>query len=220
MAGILVLDDDFTGLATDTTISGRIPPLSDSGYAHAVDPGTTGAVGGGSGDVKFNGSGVAVKARSLLISGAIQIVMDDKGGNEEFRIFTRDTYTTPYPRNGYYATFRSRFYGGVSGNFSAGYFTNYVSTSIISGSAWTYASDGINTVALESIGNNHRIIINNVVAYSFTNSAFPEIANANKYSVTYGGSATPSIMRMNRLSVYDSIVISASATPYVIVTVA
>lgn len=218
MAGTAVIDDDFTGLALNATISGRVPTVCDSGASYVVD---VGATGGGSGDVKFTGAGAAVKIRSLLTSGASQVIIDDKGGNEEFGVFTRDTANTPYPRWGYIAMIKTRSAGGTNGTFTIGSITNYTQTVIGSylNVPWTFASSGINTVALESIANNHRLIINNVVAASFTNTAYPDVINYNKYGVTFQTAASPSVLRMNRFSVYDSIVVTGSSA-YVIVTVA
>lgn len=217
MPEIALIDDNFTGLALNTTISARIPPVN-NGTSFVVDPNAAAAVGGGSNDVKFTAGGTAVKIRGD-INGAIRIVMDDKGGNESFSIYTRDSASTPYPRYGYAANFNTRSAGGTNGVYSLYTINNYNGTAIgAENRPWTFASNGINTVAFESINNDHRIIINNVLATSFTNSTWPAIANQNKYSVVFHSTA-PSVMRMDRFTIVDSVVITVSAA-YPIVMVA
>lgn len=211
MPGVIAIDDNFTGLALNTTISGRVPPVTDSSAAYAVDPNAAAVNGGGSNDVRFNTGGVA-KIRSNLSSGAIQVIVADNSANEVFSVYTRDTANTPHPRYGYALFIGTRHFGGVNGQITAGIINDYIFTAIAPYNVlpWTFASNGINTVALESAGNNHRIIVNNVAVGTFTNTTFPEAPTATKYSVKYNSAASPSVLRLDRLSIYDSIVVTAT----------
>lgn len=220
MPGTVLTEDDFTGLANGTTIVGRVPPVSENGASFIVDPNTTAATGGGSGDIKFSGAGVGVKLQTLSMNRAIQIEVDMKGGNETFGLFMRDSQTTPNPRNAYYAGFTPNANGAGNGTLSIGILADYVLTPFSgwNAAAYTYASNGLNTVALECIEANHRVIINNVVAHSFIDSSRMNTTTHIRHGMTYHSAGIPSIMRVNKLSILDSAVVQ-QATTYVIVRV-
>lgn len=211
MPGTIIVDDEFTGFVLNTTITGRIPPITNSSYAFAADAGAV--LGGGSNDVKFvmtvNGS--AAKIRNVSTNLAVQATIDTKGGNESFGLFTRDSVSTPYPRYGYVITFNPSEFGGISGSFNATVADNYNKTFIsgLENVPWIYASNNINVVALESIGSEHRIIINGALAGSFTNSTFIASTN-NRCGIVYHSPGTPSILRMERFSILDSVVVNQS----------
>lgn len=219
MPGTLVVDDDFTGFALNATIAGRIPPITNSSYTFGADAGAV--LGGGSNDVKFvmTANGSAAKIRSVSTSLAVQATIDTKGGNERFGLFTRDSVSTPYPRYGYVVDFKPSEFGGISGSFSATISDNYNRTFIagLQDIPWVFASNNINVVALESIGSEHRIIINGALAGSFTNSTFVASTN-NRCGIVYHSSGTPSVMRMERFSILDSVVVSQAIT-YTVVRV-
>lgn len=220
MPGLVVIEDDFVGLANNATISGRVAPISESSSAYGVDPASTAAVGGGSNDVKFSGAGVAVKFTPLSMDRAIQILVNMNGADETFGLFTRDGQSTPYPRNGIYAGFSPNKNGigngvvsiGISNNYSVSYITGF------NAAAWTYSATGINTLALESIGDNHRVVINNVQVTTFVNSTYSNATSNKRMGMTYHSAGTPSTMRLDKLTVFDSIIIPQSVS-YVSVTV-
>jgi hypothetical protein len=217
MAGILLVDDDFIGLANNAPINGRDPPITDNSFPYAADPTV---VSDGAGNVKFTGAGAALKTRPSTIDCAIQATVNMNGANEVFSLFSRDTQSTPYPRNGFMATFAPSANGGVNGTVTASISSNYVTTAItgLQDKPWTYAASGINVVAFESIGTNHRIIVNNVVAGSFTHASYVSATSNNRFGMVYHGAATASVMRLDRFSILDSVVISQPAS-FVVVLV-
>lgn len=210
MPGTILTDDNFTGVADGTTISGRLPPVAMTSSTYVVDPNTAGVTGDGNGNVKFSTSGACAKIRCDA-NGAVQVVFDDKGANEDYSIFLRDTASTPYPRYGYVFRFRTRIAGAV-GEYNIMSQSNYNSAFIqpYEHVPWTFSSNGINTIAFEAINNDFRVIINNVVAASFTNSLFPSTDSyASKVGIVYH-SANASVGRLDRFTFYDSILVSES----------
>jgi hypothetical protein len=220
MPGTILTEDDFTGLGSGVTISGRIPPVTENSAAFGVDPNTNAATGGGSGDVKFSGAGVGVKLQTLSMNRAIQIEVNMNRGDETFGLFMRDSQTTPFPRNCYYANFRPNANGVGNGTLSIGISQDYVGTNFPgwTDTPYTYSASGINTVALECIESNHRVIINNAVAHSFTDSTRMNTSTHIRHGMAYYTALVPSTMRVNKFSIFDSIVIQ-QASSYVVVRV-
>lgn len=219
MPGVIIVDDEFTGLANNASILGRVPPITTTSQAWNVDANSV--LGGGNGDVKFIGVGKPAKLKVPSWNGAIQAIVNTNGGNEEFFLFTRDTQTTPYPRYGYMTSFNPSSLGGVNGVFSVTLSVDFV-RSYLAGYEnipWTFSSNNINVFAFESIGSNHRVIINNVVAASFTDSTYIDATNDVRWGFVSGaGTSNPSIMRLDRFSFLDSVVITESSS-YTIVRV-
>lgn len=210
MPGLIQTDDHFTGLANNTTIVGRVPPVTDTSSSYVVDPNSAAATGDGLGFVKFSTSGTAAKIRASSPNNAVQIVIDDKGGNEDMSIFIRDTFTTPYPRDGYGFRWKTRS-AGTSGVFSALKYTNYNGAFLggFNNTPWVFDASGINVIAFEGINNNFRMIINGVVAGTFTDASFPATnTSATRVGVAFH-STGPSVLRLDRLTIYDSVVITA-----------
>lgn len=206
MAGVILKDDDFSGLALDAQLHLRSLPVSENGGSYAVDPNSTAILGGGSNTVKFMTSGACWKVLSSVEDMAVQLMINDNGGNEHILLFLRDSQSTPAQRYGYRARFVTRE------NITSGFFTlemvnNYAGSDLIGITNWTYSSNGINKLAIEAAGTALRVIINDVVAGTVTNSTFAPNTNRKRCGVVFG-SAGPSSMRATRFSVYDSIVLS------------
>lgn len=206
MPGIILKDDEFAGLALDAQLHLRALPISDNGGSYSVDPDATAILGGGSNTVKFMTSGACWKVTASAENIAVQLIMNDNGGSEQILLYLRDSQSTPAQRYGYRARFVTRE-NVTSGIFTLEMVNNYASSNLIASTAWTFASNGINKLAIEAAGNNLRVIINDVVAGTNTNSTFAPNTTRNRCGVAFG-STGPSSMRATRFSVYDSIVLT------------
>lgn len=218
MAGTVLVEDDFADLALNAPVAGRMPPITDQGSTYGVDPSSSAAVGDGAGDVKFVGN-AAVKLHVLSMNRAIQ-VNTTCTANESFGIFTRDNQSTPTQRYGYYAGFRPNVSGVGIGLISIAVVAEYNKTYLdgFNSSPWTYSFDGINVMALESIGTTHRVIVNNTVVTTFTDATYSNTTIARRVGFSMNSTGTPNVTRLTRLRVLDSVLTSGS-TSYVIVRV-
>jgi hypothetical protein len=206
LAGIILKDDDFAGLALDAQLHLRAVPVSDNGGSYGVDPSATAILGGGSNTVKFMVAGACWKVLASTEDIAVQLMINDNGGNEHIYLFLRDNQSTPAQRYGYRALFITRE-NITSGVFYLQVVNNYAASDLIASTAWTFASNGINKLAIEAAGNNLRVIINDVVAGTATNTTFAPNTTRKRCGVAFG-SAGPSSMRATRFSVYDSIILT------------
>lgn len=108
MADIIKIQDLFTGIALNVSISGTVPAISDGGYAWQVEVGGT-ALGDGAGNIKFNAGGT-IKIRSLQENpAAVRAIWNDGGQTEGAILFVSDyTSSTIYPRRAYSCVFAPR----------------------------------------------------------------------------------------------------------------
>ena len=216
MAGIILIDDDFATLALDAQLSGRIPPVRDGGQVYGVEPDAASITGGGSNTIKFNVIGASFKIPMSAENLGVQLVYNDNGVNELIHIFLRDSQPTVSNRYGYWVRFETRAFGGTSGFFRIASVNNYSSVALYPDITWTFASSGINKVAFECNANNFRVIINDVVANTFTDTTWPPNGSRNKCGVYYTTTGI-SASRGTRFTIFDSIVIPLSSVEYPIV---
>ena len=216
MAGVLLVDDSWDGLAENATIHGRTPTFQTSPGTYGVDPNTsTSIVGGGSNTIKFNEIGAAFKMVTAVENYAVQLIVNDNGVNERIVLFLRDNQSTPYQRYGLWVSYVTREFGGTSGYFRVASSNNYSSVALFPDFPWTYDSSGINKFAFEANSSTFRVIINDVVATTFTNTTWPPNGARSRVGVSFG-SAGPSNARATRFSVYDSIdVVEQTSYPVV-----
>jgi hypothetical protein len=207
MPGTVLIDDQFTGLTSGALIAGRVPPTSDSGEAFVVDPAnkTSPVTADGSGNVKFNYSGCAVKTGTLATNYAPSIIFNDGGVSQAYILFVRDSANTPYPRYGFQMNIVTRF-SGDRGMFNCARIDNFTGTKTIQDTLFDFSLSQDNTAAFEVSGSNFRAILNNSVVGTFTDTAYP----TNK-KVGFGGNGdTSHAGRVRGFTVYDSIVVTAT----------
>lgn len=203
MPNIIQIDDSFTDLALDATLHGRVPTVTNTGAAWAVEGSSTNITGGGNGDIKFASNGAACKVRNSGTDLALKIELRPTTNVDEFySIFIRDIYNTTYPRQGYILsvqpfanTTSGVYYMGTISNYTVTYFQNAIPLTFI---------NGLNTVALEAIDTNFRIIINDVVVSSFVNTTIAFNSSATKSGIVCNNRGTGG-GRVERYTVYDSI---------------
>jgi hypothetical protein len=213
MPNVILTDDSFTDVALDQSISGRNPPVQPVATPWYLHPNSSGVVGGGNGDVKFATSGTA-KIHTPATNKAVQIELRAVDANEEYAIFLRDTRNTGFIEYGYALI--------VSPKGSPSYFGVYVIVDwnwsrvleVPNDVPWTF-HPSFNVIAFEAIDTNFRVIINGVVALSFTNSTRPFSSSATKDGF-YVVNRVNGNGRVERYTVYDSIEL-ATASEYPIV---
>lgn len=202
MPNIIQIDDSFTGLALDATLHGRVPTVTNTGAAWGVEGSSTNIVGGGNGDIKFNVDGSACKVRGPGTNLAVKIELRTTVNIDEYySIFLRDTFSTVYPRRGYILSVQP-FANTTSGFYHMGTISNYTVT-LFQSVEWTFI-DGLNTIALEAIDTNFRIIINDIVASSFSNTTVSFDSNATRAGIVCNNRGAGG-GRVERYTVYDSI---------------
>jgi hypothetical protein len=204
MPNTILTDDSFTDVTLDQSISGRAPTVRTGSAVWYLSPNTSAVTGGGNGDVKFAGDAHSAKVATTASGNnkAVQIELRAVDDGERYTIFLRDTANTGYVQNGYVLVIAPketpsflRVQTVISWDWAA--------IAGLPDTPWTFHPN-FNIVAFEAINTDFRVIVNGVVAMSFTNStiAFNSGANKDGFICTNRVNGNG---RVERYTVYDSI---------------
>lgn len=200
MAGVTLVKDSFTGLGLDVTNHGRVPAITNTGNAWIEETGKH-SVGGGSDDLKYVGGGSS-KLQAQIENLAVKAIWYDGGEANIIRLVVRDSINPAYPRYGYSAFFFTR-----DSKIQVFYQNNYTLVQIGSDVSATFdTTTGVNECVFEVNGDDFRVIVNDVLVHSFTDTMFTANGNRNKIAII-GGVNVDDSGRLQEVELFDSYVI-------------
>lgn len=166
MAGNILIRDTFDGMLSGQSISGRVPPVTESGYAWRIEVNST-ANSDGQGGISITN---ACQQRTLAESQvAVQIKWNDGGSANSVTLYIGDrTASNIYPRTAYGVIFRPR--SAEVRLIRIDEYNMYLIGSYITGVSFNYTAD---VLAFERNGNDFRALVNGVEVGSFTDAAKP-----------------------------------------------
>lgn len=165
----ILIKDSFDGMTLGTTVNGRVPETTESGFAWKVELANGTANSDGQGRVQFSAAGASLQQRTLAESDvAIQVRWLDGGSSNGAVLYIGDTVSsTIYPRNAYGAMFMPR-----SGTVRMLRFTTFEMFAIgtdITGLTFNFTND---ILAFQRKGNDFEARLNGVYVGEFTDATY------------------------------------------------
>lgn len=215
MAGSLLIRDLFDGMTSGTSINGRVPQTTESGYAWKVETSQGTATSDGAGAVRFSSSGAVCQQRTLAESQvAVQAKWNDGGSLNGLILYLGDRMSsTIYPRTAYGAIFSPR-----AGTFQFVRYDSFETFGIgseITGLTYTLTAD---VFAFERNDTDFQARLNGTVIGTFTDaSKLPDGTRRHHGVVPYP--YVNNAGKMIEFEIYDSIAVIAAPSAYTIVEI-